>query len=209
MSRDISVDTIKKEISIQLYEIGGIKFGDFTLTSGKKSPYYIDLRLVPSYPKLFDKFADICFKIITEELKDIDRLVGVPTSGLPFSALVAHKAGLPLLYTRKQSKGHGLKKAIEGVLENNDRVCIIDDVATTGGSIRSVSNTLRSEGAVVEDAVVMFDRSEGANESLEKIGLHLKSCLEISELISHLRGGDILDDSRYSLVEEYLDDLSG
>lgn len=196
---------IKKEISRRLYEIEGIKFGEFTLTSGKASPYYVDLRLVPSYPDLFESFALLSSELIGEEMDQIDRLVGVPTSGLPFAALIASKTGLPLLYTRMEKKSHGLKKAIEGVLEEGDKVCIIDDVATTGGSVKKVVEILRDQGASVENAVVMLDREEGASENLSEKSTVLKPCLKISEVVDYLEEDSTISSDQYSLVRDYLE----
>lgn len=194
-----------EEVAVRLYEVGAIQFGEFTLTSGKSSPYYVDLRLVPSYPELFEKLADICTKIILEEIDEqFDRIAGVPTSGLPFAALVAHKTGLPLIYTRKKKKAHGTKKAIEGVLENGEKVLIIDDLSTTGGSVENATEMVRNGGGIVNHATVILDREEGAREALEANGIQLHFCLEISELIEYLKESSSLSEEKYSLVEEYL-----
>lgn len=193
----------KKEIAGKLYEVGGIKFGEFTLTSGKTSPYYVDLRVVPSYPELFDEVAEACAAVV----KEIDgnyKLAGIPTGGLPLATLISHKLELPLLYVRKSEKAHGRKKGVEGELEGGN-VVLIDDVATTGGSIVEAAETVRGEGGTVKDAVVALDREEGAKEALEREGIELHSCFLISELIDYLREESILDQEKYSLVKEYLE----
>lgn len=188
-----------------LYEVGGIRFGEFTLTSGKTSPYYVDLRIVPSHPDLFEKFTDICVAILKGEVEDeVDRIAGVPTGGLPFATLVAYKAGYPLIYTRKRKKSHGRKKAVEGVLEDGDEVVLVDDITTTGGSIRDAAEMIRGEEGSVHHAIVMIDREEGAEENLREEEITLHTGLKISEIVRHLRNASVLDEGKYSLIMNYL-----
>lgn len=196
-------EEVKRKIARKLYEVGGIKFGEFTLTSGKTSPYYVDLRIVPSYPELFDEVAETCTATV-EKIGRKGKIAGIPTGGLPLATLVSHKLELPLLYVRKRKKSHGRKKGVEGEFEGGN-IVLIDDVATTGGSIMEGAETVRGKGGTVKDAVVILDREEGAEEALEEKGINLHSCFRISELIDYLREDSILDDEKYSLVKEYLE----
>lgn len=203
-SKTKSDSELLKRIATRLYEVGGIKFGDFILTSGKKSPYYIDLRIVPSHNSLFENFAKLSAEILEEGIEEADKLAGVPTSGLPFATLIAHEIDLPLIYTRSSAKSHGRKKAVEGKLEKNDEVIIIDDITTTGGSIKKAVEIIRKEGGRVANALVMIDREEGAEENLKDIGINLHSCFNISELIKYLKETSFLNKEKYSLILDYL-----
>lgn len=194
----------KKKIAARLFEVGGIKFGNFTLTSGKTSPYYVDLRIVPSHPKLFDEVCEV-FADLVGEIRGDYKLAGVPTSGLPFATLVSQKLSLPLLYVRKGERSHGRKKGIEGEFEK-DEIVLIDDVSTTGGSLENAAETVKAEGGVVNHAVVFLDREEGAEQNLKNVGIDLRACFTISELVECLRENAILDEEKYSLIMENLEE---
>lgn len=194
----------KKKSAIELHRIGAIKFGNFTLSSGKSSPYYVDLRIVPSYPELFDTLTDICADIVEEKIENKNRIAGVPTGGLPYATLVSYKLSLPLFYVRKKRKKHGRKKGVEGVLEK-DYAVLIDDVTTTGGSIKKATETIRSAEGKVKDAIVMLDREESAKESLQDSNVNLESCFKISEIIEYLKEDSIIDEEKYTLVRDYLE----
>lgn len=194
----------KKDIAARLHEIGGIKFGEFTLTSGKKSPYYVDLRVMPSHPNLFDKVTDICTDLIREEIsEDYSKVAGVPTAGLPIATLISQKLRLPLLYVRKEKKSHGRKKGVEGKFQGGELI-LIDDVTTTGGSIKKAAETVREESGKVKHAVVILDREEGAEEELEKIGVNLHSCYKITELINYLRESTKISEEEHTTIMNYL-----
>ena len=106
-----------KEFATFLYEKKIIRFGDFTLASGKKSPYYIDLRLVPSFPHEYRKMIKRLQNLIAEDIgfENFHSLVSVPTGGLVVAASLATEIVKPLIYVRKQTKEHGTSKVVEGV----------------------------------------------------------------------------------------------
>ncbi len=193
-----------KGIAITLYEIDGVKFGEFTLSSGKKSPYYVDMRVVPSHPNLFDKVTSMCSEMLEEEIdKDYFKVAGVPTAGLPFSALVSQKLFLPMIYVRKKEKSHGRKKGIEGKFSGGE-VVLIDDVSTTGGSIIEAAETVRDAGGTVNHAAVILDREEGATENLREEGIELHACYSISEMVELLKDSPKLDEKEYETIMNYL-----
>ncbi len=194
----------EKGIAISLYEIDGIKFGEFTLTSGKTSPYYVDLRVIPSHPNLFDKVTDFCTDLIKEEInKDYFKIAGVPTAGLPLATLISQKLRLPLLYVRKEKKPHGRKKGVEGKFQGGE-VVLVDDVTTTGGSVKEAVETVREEGGEVKHAIVVLDREEGAKEKLGKSGIQLHSCYTITELVDYLEKSTKIGEKEHSTIMEYL-----
>lgn len=187
-----------------LHEIGAVQFGEFKLTSGKISPYYIDLRIVPSHPKLFDELTDLCTALIRREVPGpIDKMAGVPLSGLSFATLVSFKLGVPLIFVRKEQKEHGRMRRVEGDLKAGDKVLLVDDLATTGKSILEVADAVRGEGGLLEHAVVVLDREEGAERTLSKAGIQLHSCLKLTEVMGYLRGSSLLNEEQYSSIMEY------
>ena len=168
------------EVSKLLVKIGALRFGIFTLTSGKKSPYYIDLRIVPSFPGAFHLIIDTYMKLI-EGLK-FDALVGIPTGSMPYASVLSYLLKKPLIYVRKGEREHGTMKRIEGWLNPGWRCLIVDDLITTGSSILKAAESVRAEGGIVRDAVVLIDREEGGKKALEKEGIRLHSFSKITKI---------------------------
>src|SRR4030066_713212 len=128
---------LMKQVGILLIKNNAIKFGDYILASEKKRPYYIDLRQTISSPITMDWIANSLTRIVVNEISKgkIDKILGVPTAGVPFATMVSQKLGIPLIYYRQARKEHGVRKKIEGTLDRNDRVLLVDDIITTGGSV--------------------------------------------------------------------------
>lgn len=193
------------KITIGLSEIKAIKFGDFTLTSGKWSPFYLDLRIAPSFPSFFDLVTDCYVDIIKNEIdENIDRIAGVLTAGVPIATLVSHKMVKPMIYVRSKAKEHGRKKLIEGVLEPNDNVIVIDDLVTSGGSVVETIKIIREEKAIANHAVVLVDRQQGALENLNKLGVKLHVLVKVTELIELLYKHEKITEEQFKIVMDYL-----
>ena len=177
-----------KEFATFLHEKGAIKFGDFTLTSGKKSSYYIDLRIVPSFPHQFRKMIKRLQNIISEKigLENFDYLVSVPTSGLVIASALAIETVKPLIYVRNKPKDYGTSKSIEGSFEQGKKALMIDDVATTGGSVVNAIKSLKEAGIVISDAFIIINRMEGASEALEAEGVKIYNLTDILEITNSL-----------------------
>ncbi len=177
-----------EEASKILNKIGAIKFGAFKLTSGKISPYYIDLRIIPSFPDVFQKICNLQVKFIKQEigLKNFDRIAGIPIAGIPFASLIAYNLKKPFLYIRKDVRLHGRQRRVEGILAPGNYVLLVDDLITTGLSLIEASKAVRAEGGVTKDVVVLLDREEGGREKLGKNGMTLHALLKISEIINKL-----------------------
>ena len=170
-----------------LKRIGAVKFGEFVLSSGKKSNVYIDLRKLPSYPEAFREVVQAMAEKAGKV--DFDLLCGVAVGGLPLATAIAYEMKKPLIYVRKERKEHGTKKIIEGDFEPGAKVLVVDDVTTTGGSILRAVNALRSAGLVVEHALVVVDRLEGAEEALRRAGVMLLSLVTLKDLVGGGAGG--------------------
>lgn len=179
---------LKIEIAKALHKIDALKFGVFKLSSGKISPYYIDLRIVPSFPDAYRQICDFyeTYIINKVELKNFDRIAGVPTAGIPFASQIAYNLKKPFLYVRKDVRRHGRQRRVEGILVSGDRVLLIDDLITTGLNLKKAAQAIRAEGGVVNDAVAFLDREEGGKEKLEKLGIKVHTLVKISEIANIL-----------------------
>jgi len=178
----------KAELSRILHRIGAMKFGAFKLTSGRMSPYYIDLRIVPSFPDAFQRVCDICVRLIETELgaQGFDRIAGIPTAGIPFASLIAYRMKKPFLYIRPRARLHGRGRRIEGIIMPGNRVLLVDDLITTGLSLGRAAKAIRAEGGVVSDAIVLLDREEGGKERLKKDSVTLHYLLTAREAANKL-----------------------
>jgi orotate phosphoribosyltransferase len=188
LSKEKGSEAIKVEICRILNKIGALQFGAFKLSSGKISPYYIDLRIVPSFSDAFHKVCHFYVNFIKDEIgvRNFERIAGIPVAGIPFASLIAYNLKKPFLYIRKGVRLHGRQKRIEGILAPGDRILIIDDLITTGLSLRKAAKAITAEGGVVTDALVLLDREEGGREKLDKSGIKLHALLNISEIANKL-----------------------
>jgi orotate phosphoribosyltransferase len=193
-----------KEFATFLYKNGIIKFGDFTLASGKKSPYYVDLRLVPSYPHQFRRMIKHLQNLISEQVgfDNFDAVASVPTGGLVIASSLAFELVKPLVYVRSQAKEYGTGKMVEGLVSNGMRVLVVDDVATTGKSVINGIRELKSAGAKISDAYVIVNRLEGAKEELKKEGVTLHHLLDVFEIAEILHEQKLIDGSVLEKVKK-------
>jgi len=173
-----------KEFVTFLHQKEIIKFGEFTLASGKSSSYYVDLRLVPSYPHEFRMMIKYLKNQITEDigLENFESIVSVPTGGLVIGSALAIETVKPLIYVRSKPKNYGTSKSVEGKIHDGMKVVMIDDVATTGGSVVNAIKSLTEVNVPVKDAYVIVDRMEGADEALAKLGVKMHSILNILQI---------------------------
>ena len=202
MPNEKSSETVKVEICKILNKIGALQFGAFKLTSGKISPYYIDLRIVPSFPDAFQKICNFYVSFIKKEVsaKNFQRIAGIPVAGIPFASIIAYNLQKPFLYVRKGVRLHGRQRRIEGILAPGDRVLLVDDLITTGLSLRKAAKAIMAEGGVVSDAVVLLDREEGGRKKLEKSGINLHSLLNISEIANKLCEIGAIDEEQLKTI---------
>jgi len=197
-----SRETVKVEICKILNKIGALQFGAFKLTSGKISPYYIDLRIVPSFPDAFQKVCSFYVKFINEEIgvKNFERIAGIPVAGIPFASLLAYNLKKPFLYIRKGVRLHGRQRRIEGIIAPGNRVLVIDDLITTGLSLKEAAKAITAEGGVTTGAVVLLDREEGGREKLEESGIKLHALLKISEIADKLYEIGAIDEAQLKTI---------
>jgi len=166
-----------------LLSAGCIKFGDFTLKSGLKSPIYIDLRQIISHPKLLADVAQAYLPILSN--LQFSRIAGLPYAAIPIATAISLAGDYPMIYPRKEAKSYGTKAEIEGEYHAGETVLIIDDLATTGGSKFEAIEKLTGVGLVVKDVVVLVDRQSGAKESLAQAGFAMHAVLTIGQLLEY------------------------
>ena len=193
-----------KEFATFLYEKKIIRFGDFTLASGKNSPYYIDLRLIPSFPHYYRKMIKGLQNLIAEDIgfENFHSLVSVPTGGLVVAASLATEIVKPLIYVRKQAKEHGTGKAVEGVTCQDMKLLMIEDVVTSGGSVINAIRSIKEEKMVVTDTYAIVDRMEGATQTLQAEGVKLHSLLTINDITQILFEQKLITDDTLKQVQD-------
>lgn len=169
-----------------LLSAGCIKFGEFTLKSGLKSPIYIDLRRIITYPKLLAEVGQAYLPLLAT--LQFSRLAGLPYAAIPIATAISLAGNYPMIYPRKEAKSYGTKAEIEGEYYAGETTVIIDDLATTGGSKFEAIEKLTGAGLVVKDVVVLIDRQSGAKESLEQAGYSMHTVLTITQLLDYWEG---------------------
>lgn len=188
----------------QLYGHGVVLIGEFKLSSGIKSPYYIDLRRIYSYPKLFKDIIKLYLKTLNSIEGKFDIIVGIETGSIPIASVLSYIMGRPMAYVRKTTKEYGTEKLIEGSIDPEDRCIIVDDVATTGRSIARAATILRSLNAKVDYAVVFIDREQGAEKVLDNMGIKLLSILKVSRLLEILWRLKLINRNTYLSILSYM-----
>ena len=196
------LDKEEAEFCRVLLKTRALKFGTFKLTSGKLSPYYVDLRSIPSYPEEFRKTIEVYERLARKAvgLDKFDRISCVPTSGLLFASVLAFNLSKPILYARKEKRTHGRERRIEGVMAPGDRVIIVDDLITTGKSLADATEALRAEGGLVTDALALVDREEGGREHLQEIGVRLHAFMRVSEIADRLYKLGVIEEGKYEEI---------
>jgi len=169
-----NIDSLRQK----LLESGAVKFGDFLLTSGKKSNYYVDLKLASTNPSILSLIAKEFSNLMPD---NVDFVAGMELGAVPLVTALSLETGIPYAMIRKSNRSHGTGSRIEGQCKG--KVVLVDDVATTGGSNVESVKILTDAGAEVVQVLVVVDREEGASQSLSPMNLDYQALVSVSDLV--------------------------
>ena len=155
-----------------------MQFGEFRLTSGRRSKFYVNLKLAATQPSILNQITTDMAPLVPDGAEVI---AGMELGAVPLAVALSLKTGLPYVMIRKGERLHGTGNRIEGELMGN--VIVVEDVATTGASLVDAISVIRREGGVVEKAIVVVDREEGADEALRAVDVELLPLLRIGSLL--------------------------
>jgi orotate phosphoribosyltransferase (EC 2.4.2.10) len=167
-------------ISEMIKDSGALKVGSFTLSSGKKSSYYVDKYLFETSPGILKKISE---EMIFRIEREFDIIAGPEMGAIPLITALSLKTEKPFLIVRKKDKDYGTKSKIEGNLKEGDKVLFVEDVTTTGESLLKAIRTVEEAGGVIMEVLIVVDREEGAVERMKKLGYDVKVLLRMRELI--------------------------
>ena len=205
-------DKIARTTAKFLLEINAIHFNSvspFTLTSGLKSPVYIDCRKLISYPKARSILINFCSDIVVNKigLDRVESLVGGETAGIPFASFLASKLELPMHYVRKKPKGFGVNNYIEGNNIKGKKVILVEDLTTDGGSKIKFCNSIRKAGATVEETIVLFYYNifDDVPDKLKKSGINLNYLACWWDILNYCKEDkSIIDNETITQIEQFL-----
>ncbi|WP_276254376.1 orotate phosphoribosyltransferase [Halomontanus rarus] len=172
-----------QELIDALREADAVQFGEFELSHGGTSEYYVDKYLFETDPRCLELIAEA----FAERLEGgaNTKLGGVALGGVPLAAATSVAAGVPYVIARKQRKEYGTGNLIEGDLEEGEEVVVLEDIVTTGTSLIDAVEALREAGATVNRALVVVDREEGGRENVEEAGVEVDALVTASELLAN------------------------
>ena len=207
----VKIQNSKQKVADLLLRIGSVNISfkkQFTLTSGKKSPVYVDCRKLISYPEERNVIINEMAKQIRKKYKKTVLLAGGETAGIPYSSFLCQKLKLPMIYVRKQPKGFGKGKLIEGNFKSKSSSILIEDMATDGGSKIHFIQSMRKSKLVVKDVFVIFfyDIYPSAKKNIKKMNVNLNYLTSWNEILevspNYISGTD------HNKLKEYLLSIS-
>ncbi|MFC4873770.1 orotate phosphoribosyltransferase [Negadavirga shengliensis] len=194
-------------ISKKLLEINAIKLSPnqpFTWASGWKSPIYCDNRLSLSYPDVRKLVQENLVKAIQKHFLNIEAVAGVATAGIPQGVLIADKLNLPFLYVRSKPKGHGMENMIEGKVTEGQRVVVVEDLVSTGGSSLKAVNDLKNAGFEVLGMVAIFTYGfDIALQNFKKENVKLICLSDYASLLPQALGDGYISDNDMATLAQW------
>lgn len=206
-------DEIARLSARMLLEIGAVHFmgaEPFTLASGEKSPVYIDCRKLISYPRIRSTLMDFLTCTVLREagFEAFDNIAGGETAGIPFAALVAERLALPMSYVRKKPKGYGRNARIEGAMAEGQRVLLVEDLTTDGGSKLGFVDAIRETGATCGHTAVIFYYGifPDTESRLAAHGIRLHHLCTWRDVLAEARAQGSFDSATLAQVAAFIDD---
>ncbi len=206
-------EEIARLTAAMLLEVGAVHFNahePYTHASGRRAPTYIDCRKLISYPRIRSVLMDFLAVTIMRDagVEAFDNIAGGETAGIPFAALIAERLALPMTYVRKKPKGYGRNARIEGDMSAGQRVLLVEDLATDGGSKLSFVQAIRDTGATCAHTAVIFFYGifPGVEESLAAQGIRLHHLCNWHDVLAAARTMGAFDEATLDSVAGYLAD---
>ena len=193
---------IREDFLLKAFELGIIKFGTFTLKSGIESPFYVDLRPLASSPQLLKTLSNNLLELVDN--RSLELICGVPYAALPMATTMSLVSGVPLIIKRKENKGYGTKRMLEGIFEKGQNCLLVEDVITSGKSLIETIDEVERESLSVTDIVVVLDREQGGKELLAKKGYRVQALFTINEAIDILHKYHRLNDEEVARIKDFL-----
>lgn len=212
----LPADEIARLTARMLLEVEAVHFNagqPFTLASGRRAPTYIDCRRLIGYPRIRATLMDFLAVTVMREagFEAFDTIAGGETAGIPFAALVAERMGLPMSYVRKKPKGYGRDARIEGAMAEGDRVLLVEDLATDGGSKLSFVDAIRDAGATCAHTAVIFYYGifPETEKTLGDHGVTLHHLCTWHDVLAEARAQATFDPATLTEVAAFLADPDG
>ena len=205
---------MSEEIAKILVDIKSVNFSFtnyFTLTSGLKSPVYVDCRKIISFTQERDFIIDKSIEYLSNNGISNDLIAGGETAGIPYAAFISQKLKKPMIYIRKKPKGFGINKQIEGHFEKKQSTLLVEDLATDGGSKITFVNAIREAGLVVKDIFVIFyyDIFDFEKSDLSKLDVKIHSLCTWHNVVTYLEKNSIYSETEINSLKEFLNDPKG
>ena len=205
---------MSEEIAKILVDIKSVNFSFknyFTLTSGLKSPVYVDCRKIISFTEERDFIINKSIQYLSEKGIDNELIAGGETAGIPYAAFISQKLKKPMIYIRKKPKGFGINKQIEGQFNKNQSTLLVEDLATDGGSKITFVNAIREAGLIVKDIFVIFyyDIFDYQKSDLSKLNVKIHALCTWKNIVTYLEKNNVYKESEINSLKNFLNDPEG
>ena len=200
-SRSVLSSDERRELLEGLFRIGAFRTGEFTLKSGKLSPFYIDLRRISADSRILSLTGRAYAELLNGI--DADHVAGIPVAALPLATAAVIATGRSLIYPRLEQKAHGSGARVEGIWKEGDSAVLLDDLITTGGSKHEAAGVLRNAGITVKDLVVLIERGSEGRRDMAEAGIRLKAWAGIEDLLEAGLAAGMIDDDMADRVRKF------
>jgi orotate phosphoribosyltransferase len=174
---------VNKRTKEALVRCNALMYGDFTLASGKKSEYYIDIKKASTDPYVLETIADEMAREIQLRGLGVDKIAGVVLGSIPLAVALSLKTKIPYIMVRREKKDHGTQKMIEGSLAAGEKVLMVEDVVTSAGSVLEAIAIVRAAGGEVNEVLCVVNRQEGGEQKLNDIGVKLSALVTAEDIL--------------------------